>query len=185
MVTSPGSGGGYSKIDANGNEISLNPSTGAFTDTLGTSALTVAGSNPVTLTYTSPNGSQHYSVNYSSYNIQTYFQCSGVTEYSANNISLVSSIVLPDGSQYSFSYEGTPSHSGYYTGRISQVTLPTGGTISYNYTYAGSNDGISCGDGTAEELERTLNPGGTWQYSRSGADPAWTTTSTDPAVSFP
>ena len=175
-----------SATDANGNHINqANVSgTGVFTDTLGTSVLTIAGSlpNPTTLTYTSPAGTKQYSVNYTAYNIKTNFACSGVSEYtSASSVYLVTSIGLPDGSQYSFSYEDTPSHSGYKTGRISQVTLPTGGTISYNYTYTGSNDGINCSDGSTLVLERTLSPGGTWQYSRSGSDPAWTTTVVDPA----
>ncbi len=41
-------------------------------------------------------------------------------------LSPVSSIQLPDGSSYSFSYDGY--------GELSSVTLPTGGVISYGYT---------------------------------------------------
>ncbi len=156
--------------DANGNQITLN--NGVYTDTLGTTVLTASGSapSPTKFTYAGPAGSQFYTVNYSSYNIKTNFGCSGVTgEYNASNVSLVSSIVLPDNSQYSFTYEDTPNNSGYKTGRISQVTLPTGGTISYNYTYTGTNDGINCADGSTLALQRTLSPGGQWQYSRSGS----------------
>ena len=40
--------------DRNGNKITLDPSTGNITDTLGQVALTIAGSNPVTYTYSTP-----------------------------------------------------------------------------------------------------------------------------------
>jgi RHS repeat-associated protein len=180
--TGPPSSSPYSETDANGNEITYNANTGVYTDTLGTSVLTAAGQqpSPVTFTYTSPVGSEKYTVNFSSYNVKTNFACSAVSEYSANSVSLVSSIALPDGSSYSFSYEPTPNNSGYTTGRVSEITLPTGGSISYNYTYSGSHDGINCSDGSTMVLERTVNPGGVWQYTRSGSSPAWTTLVTDP-----
>jgi RHS repeat-associated protein len=177
FLTSPPTGSSpYTATDANGNYTSFN--NGVYTDTLGTTVLTASGTapSPVTFTYTGPAGSQHFTVNFTPYNIKTNFGCSGVTgEYNASNVSLVNTIVLPDNSQYSFTYENTPNNTGYKTGRISQVTLPTGGTISYNYTYAGTNDGINCTDGTTLLLQRTLNPGGQWQYSRSGSGAAWTT----------
>jgi len=118
-----------------------------------------------------------------SYNIKTNFNCTAplINEYPANSVNLVNSVVLPDGSQYSFQYEDTPANSGFKTGRISQVTLPTGGIIQYSYTYTGSNDGISCSDGSTMVLQRTISPGGVWQYSRSGSGTDWTTTITDPA----
>ncbi|HKW16867.1 MAG TPA: RHS repeat-associated core domain-containing protein [Terriglobales bacterium] len=175
MTSSP-----YAMTDANGNKISFN--NGVYTDTLGTSVLTVSGTqpSPTTLTYTGPAASQHYQVNYTPLNIKTNFGC-GPREYSANNVNLISTIVLPDNSQYSFSYEGTPGNSGFFTGRISQITLPTGGTIQYNYTFSGSNDGINCSDGSTMVLQRTLSPSGAWQYTRAGSGSAWTTTVTDPA----
>jgi len=147
FVSGPPVGGSGSPLqDANGNIIS--ESGGTWTDTLGTQVLALVGTppSPTTFTYISPAGNEQYTANYAAYNIKTNFGCSGITEYSADNVSLVSSIVLPDGSQYSFAYEGTPNNSGYTTGRISQVTLPAGGTISYNYTYTGSHDGINCTD---------------------------------------
>jgi RHS repeat-associated protein len=91
-------------------------------------------------------------------------------------VSLVSSIGLPDGTSYSFTYESTQGFSGYYTGRIESVNLPTGGTISYSYplTNSGTTNGINCGDGSAPaasgtnpSMTRTLNPGGQWTYSRT------------------
>jgi RHS repeat-associated protein len=172
----------YTAQDANGNKITFN--NGVYTDTLGT-VLTVTGAqpNPVTFTYTGPAGSQFYRVNFSSYNIKTAFNCTtaGIQDYtSPGSVNLVSSIALPDGSQYSFSYEDTPGNTGYKTGRISQVTLPTGGTISYSYTFSGSNDGINCSDGSTLAVQRTLSPGGMWQYTRNGTGNL-TTTVTDPA----
>src|SRR5207244_1438274 len=108
--------------DANGNQITVNTSS-QFFDTLSSTSpvLTVAGAapNPVTFTYTGPAGSTQYVLNYSSYNIKTNFNC-GIIEYtSSGTVPLVSSIALPDGSQYSFTYEDTPNNAGYKTGRIS------------------------------------------------------------------
>jgi RHS repeat-associated protein len=167
--------------DHNGNKITFDPATGNFTDTLGQVALTVAGTNPVTYTYTTPGGTgtNFYNLNYSNFNVKTNFGCSGVTEYLGTNVSMVSSISLPDGTAYSFTYEPTPGFSGYYTGRIKMVTLPTGGTITYGYT--GSNNGVICGDGSVAGLTRTLNPGGQWQYARTQVSGAhWQTTVTTP-----
>jgi RHS repeat-associated protein len=183
FLTSPPLGSSpYNATDANGNEITF--SNGAFTDTLGTTALTVTGAqpNPMKFTYTGPAGSEFYQVNFSPYNIKTAFLCTNPTiqDYtSTGSVYLPSSIVLPDGSQYSLSYEPTPGNSSYTTGRVSQVTLPTGGVIQYSYT--GSNDGINCADGSTLGLQRIVSPGGTWSYSRSGSGAAWTTTVSDPA----
>jgi RHS repeat-associated protein len=176
--TQTGSG---TKTDRNGNQISTNGS--SFTDTLGTTVLTLSGggtpSSPITFTYTPPSGTNvSYTMKYGSYNVLTNFGCSGITEYSATGVSLVSEIDLPDGTKYSFTYEPTPGHSGDVTGRLASVTLPTGGSISYTYT--GSNNGIECSDGSTAGLNRTVNPGGEWQYTRSGSGSAWGTTVTDP-----
>ena len=54
--------------DRNGNQISA--SSGVMTDTLNVSALTITGAapNPVTMTYTAPNGSfAYYTINYATY----------------------------------------------------------------------------------------------------------------------
>jgi RHS repeat-associated protein len=149
--------------DANGNQISVN-SSGVFEDTLGTTALTVAGTapSPTTFTYTGPAGSAAYTMKYGTYNIKTNFGCSGIAEYSANSVYLVSSVELPDGTSYSFSYE---TNGSFYTGRLASVTLPTGGSISYSYT--GGSHGIECADGSNAGLTRTVSPGGEWQYGRT------------------
>lgn len=179
------SAGAGTWTDRNGNQITAS-STGAFTDTLGTTALTVTGSgtpsSPVTFTYTAPSGANvSYTMNFTTYSIQTNFGCSGITEYGANGTTtanLVSEIDLPDRSKYTFGYEPTPGHSGFVTGRLASVTLPTGGTITY--TYSGGNNGINCSDGSTATLTRAT-PDGTCSYTQAkGSGILSTTTITDP-----
>lgn len=162
--------------DTNGNEITSDAN-GNITDTLGTVALTASGISPKTFQYTAPNGSTAtWTMNYTSYNIKTNFGCSGIAEYTANGVLLPTSLVLPDGTQYQFTYENTVNNNGYKTGRLASLTLPTGGSITYTYpiTNGGANNGITCADGSAPasvngsaSLTRTLSPGGTWTYYRS------------------
>ena len=183
--------------DNNGNKITYTTLSGTatYTDTLGTTALAVSGGspNPVIFQYTAPSGATaSYTMNYAQYTVKTNFGVSGVQEYGPLANSLVSNIQLPDGSQYQFTYEVTPGTctplSGTYsqncvTGRIASIVLPTGGQITYTYT-DGSN-GIEH-DGSTAGLNRTLTPGGEWQYSRTlvsgtpGPGSTWTTTVTDP-----
>jgi RHS repeat-associated protein len=168
--------------DRNGNEISVN-GTGVFTDTLGQTALTIAGvgtpASPVTLTFAAPSGAAAAdTVKYVSQNVQTNFGCPGITEYSATGVSLVSEIDRPDGAKYTFTYEETTAGiSSPVTGRIASVTLPTGGTISY--AYSGGSNGITCADGSTATLTRTT-PDGSWNYAHAESGTAWTTTIKDP-----
>ena len=169
-TTTNGSG---SITDPNGNKISTNGA--QFTDTLGMNVLTVSGTNPVSYGYTGPSTTpEAVKVNYSTYTVATSFNCASIIEFPPTQVNLVSSVSLPDGSSYTFTYETV---GGYYTGRIAKVELPTGGTISYQYT--GSNNGIMCADGTPAGLTRTLSDGSVWQYARSTS--GTTTTVTDPA----
>ena len=108
--------GAASATDRNGNEITVNGS-GVFTDTLGMTALTVAGIAPTstTFTYTPPSGtgSAFYTMKYTTYSIQTNFGCSGVGDYGTTGTvtaSLVSEIDLPDG--------GLDGSSGYRSNRF-------------------------------------------------------------------
>jgi YD repeat-containing protein len=167
--------------DRNGNITSVD-SSGNITDTLGTIALVVAGtgtpSSPITFTYTPPaGGSVAYTMKFTAYTVQTNFGCSGIGEYSASNVPLVSEIDLPDGTKYLFTYEATPGGSGDVTGRLASVALPTSGTISY--AYSGGSNGITCADGSTATLTRTT-PDGAWTYAHSESGTAWTTTITDP-----
>ena len=155
--------GAGSFTDPNGNTISVS-SSGVFTDTLGMSALTVTGSgtqaSPLVYTYTAAgNVSQQITVKYTDTNIKTNFGCSGVAEYTASSVPLVTEIDLPNSTSYTFGYEATPGNPGYFTGRLISITLPTGGTISYTYTGGGSGN-INCADGSAAGLQRTLNGAG-------------------------
>lgn len=179
--------GAASGLDRNGNQITVSGS-GVFTDTLGTTALTVAGTapSPTTFTYTTASGgTAPYTMHYVAKNIKTNFHCIGanaVTEYAANNVNLVNDVTLPDGSVYTFLYEDTPSNPGYVTGRIRKITLPTGGTIEYAYTGGGTGiNGIFCADGSAATIARTVTPGGGWTYARSLVSGThWQTLITDP-----
>jgi RHS repeat-associated protein len=173
--------GSATEMDANGNEIGIN-SSGVFTDTLGSTALTVAGSgtpaSPMTYTYTAPSGSNvAYTVKYTAYTVKTNYGCTGISEYGPTAQNFPSEIDRPNGTKYTFAYEATPGFTGDVTGRLASVTLPTGGTISYTYT--GSNNGISCTDGSAAGLTR-VTPDGTWTYARSGT----TTTVTAPQMPY-
>ena len=66
----------------------------------------------------------------------------------------MTSIGLPDGTQYSFTYDtGT---SGNHLGTMTSVTLPTGGQLVFNHGYAGP-----------AYLASATFLGGTWQFSYS------------------
>ena len=145
-VTLPlGLSGPATQQDTNGNQITAAYVGGVatITDTLGTTALTASGANPLTLSYKNPQGADSsYTVNFTSKTVQTAFGCGGVAEYGPLAANLVTGINLPDGSSYAIAYETTPNdnHNPHYvTGRIASITLPTGGTISY--TYSGGSNG--------------------------------------------
>lgn len=173
--------GGATRTDRNGNQITVT-SGNSFTDTLGMTALTVSGGapNPQVFTYTTTTGTAaSVTMNFATYTVQTNFGCSGVNEYPATSVSLVSSVVYPDGSAFSFTYEPTPGNGAAVTGRVQSITLRTGATITYTYT--GGNNGIICADGSAAGLTRVTSDG-TNTYTRSGSGTAWTTTYTDAAT---
>ena len=182
VTTPPTQPSPYSSTDSNGNIVSS--SNGVFTDTLGTTAISVTGSAPsnTNLTYTAPSGgAASYVVSYTSYTVRTNFGCSGVSEYNTSGVYLVNKVTLPDSTYYEFTYEPTPSYSGDVTGRIASVTFPTGGTIKYTYT--GGSQGITCADGTAAGLTRQLDTATAWTYVRSLVSGSnWQTTVTDPTT---
>ena len=179
-------------VDRNGNTITVN-STGQFFDTLNSSnaVLSVTGSgtaaSPLKFTYTSSTGvATSVTMNFTNYTVATNFAVPQVPgEYkSSAAVPLVSSIVLPDNSQYSFTYEATPGSCTPYSGttcvtaRIKTITLPTGGPITYSYS--GGNNGI-LSDGSTATLTRAT-PDGTWIYAQAkNTAPATTTTVSDPA----
>jgi RHS repeat-associated protein len=124
-------------------------------------------------------------MSYATYTIQTAFGCSGISEYSATNVSLVDRITLPDNTFYQFSYEYTPGSTTTVTGRLASVTFPTGATISYQYSGGGTGvNGITCADGSAAILTRIV-PDGTWTYTRTmGSGAASATKVTAPKLSY-
>jgi len=184
-----------SATDRNGNQITF--SSGSFTDTLNTTALTITGTapNPVTMSYTPPaGGSAPVKIAYKTYTVATNFGASGIGESARRSASLVDSITLPDTTAYVFTYEQTPSTpvsgactplSGTYanycvTARIASVTLPTGGSISY--AYSGGSNGINS-DGSTATLTRTVSDGNTgnqWTYAHSLPNGVSNTSVTDP-----
>src|SRR5437773_6433655 len=162
----------YTSIkDVNGNAISVT-SNGTFpftvTDTLNVPELTISdvhslyGNSQFTYTYPAPNSTTASVVqNLSLYTVQTNFGCAAHTDYGPfPNFYLLNNIVLPDGSQYSFTYEQTPGGAaGNVTRRLASLTLPTGGII--RYTYTGPNNAINCTDGTTAGLTATTSDGPT------------------------
>jgi RHS repeat-associated protein len=129
---------------------------------------------------------QNIAMKYEFVNVQSNFGCSGVGEFVATNLRLVSEIDLPNGQKYLFTYEPTPGVSGSVTGRLQTVTLPTGGTVTYQYP--GPNGGINCGDGSSLQLSRTvsdgLTPAASWTYSRTPNNKGGTTTITAPLLPY-
>ncbi len=202
LITAPinyGAGVAGSFTDRNGNQITAN-SSGQFFDTLSATVpvLTVTGSgtptSPMVFSYTPPSGTANcpatqstmacFTINYTNYTVATNFGVSGISEYkSTAAVPLITSVVQPDGSAYTFTYEPTPGTCSPYSGttcvtaRLIKVTLPTGGFITYNYT--GGNNGIFS-DGSTATLTRAT-PDGTWSYAQvKNTGAASTTTVTDP-----
>ena len=97
----PQSGSGE-MTDPNGNTItgSYVAPTDTFTDTLQTTALTITDSgSPITkrtFAYTGPSGAASVTMKYTTVSIKTNFGCSGITEYNASNVPLVTEIDLAD-----------------------------------------------------------------------------------------
>ena len=171
-------------VYANGNTITS--SGGVFTDTLGTTALTISGSQnspPFTMSYAGPSGSVAAHLNYTAMTVQTNFGCSSINEYGPTSVNLPTSLSLPDGRSYTFTYEPTPGNSTHVTGRLKSVTLPTGGTISYVYSGGSNNTGINCSDGSIMGLSRTT-PDGTTTYARS-AEPTGTAFTSTTTINWP
>ncbi len=163
--------------DVNGNNISSTTGpnlfeTGVVTDTLGVAEITVSNtSSATTYTYPTTTGTASVVVNYTGYTVQTDFGCSNINEFGPQTgVNFPTSIDLPDGSSYSFTYESQVS--GTITGRIASVTYPSGELVSYAYT--GPNNGINCLDGSAAGLTRTVTGDAVYQYSRNTT--TWLTT---------
>jgi hypothetical protein len=114
-IPSPGSSTG-TVIDQNGNKLTtaVSGTTTTFTDTLGTSVLTVnqASSSTTTYSYTSAAGTAaQITYNYTQKTVQTAFGCGGISEYPATPVYLVTSITLPEASISSLAEMAQPPTS--------------------------------------------------------------------------
>src|SRR5882724_7250342 len=170
--------------DPNGNQISITST--AWTDTLGriipgptssgqpgTSTSTLACPSgtasaqawdvpSVSIANGGVSGTRRFTLCYSIFTIFTNFQV-GVPEYPPTNTSLLSAVVLSDGTAWTLSYDnyGDITHQGF----------PTGGSITYGYTHAPvtfdsqsasmwvSSRSVDANDGTGPH---------TWNYHYSG-----------------
>ena len=176
--------------DTNGNYTTGNTTSNEtdWTDTAGHLVLKVI-TNASTIQYEYQDTTGTYQVitlNLGSYNVKTNFGCSGIVEYTGSSaVTLPSSVVYPNGTEYIFTYEPTPGNSGYVTGRLQKASLPNGGNVTY--TFGSTNDGTSCTDGSVVNLSRAIYDGAntaTWQFSRSLSGSNWNTTATAPQMPY-
>jgi len=167
------------RVDSNGNKITVSGST--FTDTL-VHALTISGqgssTSPLQFQYTSPHGTPaSVTLNYTLYNVKTAFACSGISEYSQNSISLVSSVSLPDNTSYSINYEADSKQLRLRDGtHFSRLRFRRVGRL-HTLTATGATNRLPDGS-TATLTRRRRTERGNNQHSESGT--AWTTLITDP-----
>jgi RHS repeat-associated protein len=118
-----------------------------WTDALGRLALKiVANTSSTQFQYEVLNATGTYNITTvvtQSLNVAANFACpQGHSEGTRNLVTLPTSITLPNGRSFTFSYEPTPGNSANTTGRLQSATLPTRGT--YQYSYQGANDGMAC-----------------------------------------
>jgi YD repeat-containing protein len=145
-------------------------------DTLGRSPLTVVnGGNQILYQVNDSDGVQPrtYTVNLGTISVQTNFGIAGVAERSQIR-TVVTSIVLPNQTSYSFQYE-----NGSYGG-LTSITLPTGATISYTWAtlYPPGNLFLT----HRYVASRTVTVGSqvsTWTFSKSCGDSICFTVNTD------
>jgi RHS repeat-associated protein len=160
--------------DANGNRITLNASTGAYNDTLGRAVTPPSGATATDVSgcpsgtasakaWTVPGlsaGTRAFKFCYSTVSIFTNFGQGGI-EYGPTNNTLLTAIVLPDSTLWTFAYD--------HYGDITRLGFPTGGSISYTYAIGP----VTCGTDTPLSMivtSRTVDAndgtgGHTWSYT--------------------
>jgi RHS repeat-associated protein len=166
--------------DTNGNFISVNLNTGAYTDTLNrsiphpfivtTSDLSgCPGGTASAKTWTIPGlagANRVFKACYSNISIYTTLG-QGVTEYGPITTPLITAIVLPDSTIWSFSYD--------HYGDVTRLGFPTGGSISYTYT---TSPILNCDTPTSLIVaSRTVDAndgtgGHTWNYNYTASNNA-------------
>lgn len=148
----------FSATDSNNNSMSDNG--GAFTDTLGLTALTLAGTPTTTYSWTDVNGgSPEIAVTNTGVTLKSNFACGSPLDFNQLG-SVPTELAYPDGTKLLIAYEPTPGgSSGQYTGRLAQITLRSGGTVQYQYS--GGNKGLNCTTGIPPTLKRITSDGTT------------------------
>jgi RHS repeat-associated protein len=163
--------------DANGNQVTINSSTGAFTDTMGrsipappgtaTSDLSACPSGTVSAkVWTVPGigtGARTFKFCYSNVSIYTSF--GDGSDYPATNSSLLSAIILPDSTQWTLSYD--------HWGNVTRLGFPTGGSVSYTYALGPQTCIFSDTQMSLFATSRTVDAndgigGHQWTYTYSG-----------------
>lgn len=169
-----------SVIDTNGNQISLSPS--GWTDTLNRlipgsliNGDTMEAGVPTTDLLTCPSGTtsarvwdvpgiagamRRFKFCYSMFTIFTDFeQSTGFADYGPISTSLMSAVILPDLTMWTFNYD--------HYGDVTRLGLPTGGSISYTYqagvvACASDNKSLWVTSRTVDANDGT--GGHTWEY---------------------
>jgi RHS repeat-associated protein len=166
----------YKRTDTNGNTTTLSASGGVYTytDIYGVGVVTFkvnqgAGGTPGDVySYVDGSGTtRHVTVNYTQYAMGSDFGCSGVGEVTAlaggvSSPYLPTSVVMPDGSEYQFSYEEVEVSFQDYksTGRVYNVYSPGGLYLSYSYnTPSGGIHAIDCNSAVVPQLEMSIYDG--------------------------
>jgi RHS repeat-associated protein len=118
-------------IDRNGNTFTTNAS-GNLVDTLGRVPVAVSssGNNIYYDVLTIGGATARYTITTETLNVHTNFLQSSTNDYSGT-LTAIQSMTLPDGSQYSFTYDSGTTAGNY--GEMESMTLPTGGTVSFSY----------------------------------------------------
>lgn len=163
--------------DSNGNQITLDNTSGTYTDTLGrlvplppftttTDVSTCPAGAVSAKTWSVPGlsgGTRTFKLCYSTISIYTDFGQGGIEYGPANNL-LLTAIVEPDLTLWTFSYD--------HYGNITRLGFPTGGAISYTYLIGPQ----ICGADTPTSLSvtsRTVDAndgtgGHAWTYAYAG-----------------
>src|SRR6266851_3325457 len=172
------SGTSHRLTDSNGNYIQFiqDDSTHShYIDTLGKTAISIDTSSAAQskYTYTGSDGlPKEVDVNFTSRTRGASTFCGGYTQINSGTESVLSSIVYPDGSQYSFVFESN-------TDRLTSVTAPTGEVITYSYP----NGGYVCNgvNNTSSPQITVAKTEGTWKYNTTYSGSLNTATVQDPA----
>jgi RHS repeat-associated protein len=137
-ISLPAADGEAGMRDANGNSLTLMP---GGVDTLGRTLVTETqnGSNQLIFSIYDANGNpQQITVNLTTVSTSTHFDAESEWGFNATeaqgSFPVVSSIILPNGQSYSFTYE-----SGTYAG-IASMTIPSGATINYKWATVNAGD---------------------------------------------